>query len=48
MPSATSLMGASQVMLVVKSLPAIAEDIRDVGGEDPLEEDMATHSRILV
>ena len=49
---------ASQVVLVVKkqtnkqkNLPAKAGDIRDVvrslGGEDPLEEEMATHSSIL-
>ena len=31
MPSATSLMRASQVVLVVKNLPASAGDIRDVG-----------------
>ena len=32
-----------------KNLPAIAEDTRDVGlgWEDPLEEEMATHSSIL-
>jgi len=43
--------GASQVVLVVKSLPASAGDIRDMGsipgGEDPQEEGMATHSSIL-
>ena len=43
--------GASQVALVVKSLPASAGDIRDMGsipgGEDPQEEGMATHSSIL-
>ena len=36
---------------MVKSLPANAGDIRDagrsLGWEDPLEEGMATHSRIL-
>ena len=40
-----------QVALVVKNLPARAGDIRDViqslGQEDPLEKDMATHSRFL-
>ena len=40
-----------QVVLVVKNLPANAGDIRDVvqplGWEDPLEEEMAIHSRIL-
>ena len=39
------------MVLVVKNLPANAGDIRDVGLilglEDPLEEDMATHSSIL-
>ena len=43
--------GASQVALVVKNLPANAGDSRDegliAGGEDPLEEGMATHSSIL-
>ena len=38
---------ASQVVLVVKNLPANAGDIRSLGREDPLEEDMATHSSIL-
>ena len=41
----------SQVVLVVKNLPANAGDIRDTGSilgwEDPLEEEVATHSRIL-
>ena len=42
---------ASQVALVVKNLPAKAGDVRDVGltnqsWEDPLEEGIATHSRI--
>ena len=39
--------GASKVVLVVKNLPASAADIRERGGEDPLEEGMATHSSIL-
>ena len=43
--------GASQVILGVKNLPANAGDVRDVGlipgWEDPLEEEMATHSSIL-
>ena len=43
--------GASQVALVVKNPPANAGDRRDVGRslgpKDPLEEEMATHSRIL-
>ena len=42
---------ASQVALVVKNLPANAGDRRDAGSilsrEDPLEEEMATHSSVL-
>ena len=41
---------ASQVALVVKSLPANAGDMRDVGlipESDPLKEGMATYSSIL-
>ena len=42
---------ASQVVLVVKNLPANAGNIRDavwsLGWEDPLEKGMATHSSIL-
>ena len=45
------MMEASQVVLVVKNSPASAADVRDTGlipgREDPLEEGMATHSRIL-
>ena len=42
----------SQVVLVIKNLPANAGDIRNrevpsLGGEDPLEGAMATHSSIL-
>ena len=41
---------ASQVALVVKSPPANAGDIRDLGlilgQKDPMEEGMTTHSRI--
>ena len=34
--------------LVVKNLPAMQEiQVRSLGGEDPLEEEMATHSSIL-
>ena len=34
--------------LVVKNLPAMKEiQVRSLGGEDPLEEEMATHSSIL-
>ena len=43
--------GALQVELAVKNPPANAGNIRDRGSisglEDPLEEGMATHSRIL-
>ena len=40
---------ASQVMLAVKKPPASADvrDVRSLGWEDPLEEEMATHSCIL-
>ena len=42
---------ASQVALVVKNLPANARDtetqVCSLGQEDPLEEEMATHSNIL-
>ena len=43
---------ASHVVLVVKNPPANAGDVRDtrvqsLGWEDPLEEEMATHSIIL-
>ena len=42
---------ASQVTLVVKNLPVNAADIKDpgsiLGWEDPLEEEIATHSSIL-
>ena len=42
---------ASQIVLVVKSLPANAGDIemrvRSLGLEDPLEEVMTTHCSIL-
>ena len=35
-------------MLVVKNLPAVQETwIQSLGQEDPLEEEMATHSSIL-
>ena len=44
-------MRSSQVVLVVKNLPANAEDGRDAGlkpgQEDPLEEGMTVHSSIL-
>ena len=39
------------MVLVVRNSPASAADVRDTGSipgrEDPLEEGMATHSRIL-
>ena len=41
--------GASQVLLVVKNLPANAGEtgVRSLGWEDPLEEGMATSSSFL-
>ena len=39
--------GDSQVVLVVKQLPVNADDIRNMGWEEPLEEGMATHSSML-
>ena len=40
--------GASQVAQWVKHLPATQEtQVQFLGREDPLEESMATHSRIL-
>ena len=48
---ANGIGGASQVMLMVKNLPANTGDKRDAGSilsrEDPLEEEMATHSNHL-
>ena len=45
------MLGASQVVLVVKNLAASAGDDREggsiLGQEDPLGEGMATHSSIL-
>ena len=43
---------ASQVAQVVKNPPAMQEDreemwVQSLGGEDPVEEGMATHSSIL-
>ena len=39
---------ASLVAQLVKNLPAIQETwVRSLGWQDPLEEGMATHSRIL-
>ena len=43
-----SFFGASQVALVVKNPPAMREPwVQSLDREDPLEEDMATHSSIL-
>ena len=40
--------GASLVAQSVKNLPAMQETrVRSLGGEDPLEEEMATHPSIL-
>ena len=40
--------GASLVAQMVKNLPTVPEtQVRSLGWEDPLEEEMATHSRIL-
>ena len=42
------ILETSQVALVVKNLPANAGDqIRSLGWDNPLEEDMATHSSVL-
>ena len=45
------LKGASQVVLVVKNLPANAEEretqVQSLGWEDLLEKEMVTHSSIL-
>ena len=39
---------ASLVAYMVKNLPTIQEtQVQSLGGEDPLEEEMATHSSIL-
>ena len=44
----SSILGASQVALVVKNPPANAESrARSLGQEDPLEEGTATYSNIL-
>ena len=42
------LIGASLVAQMVKNLPAVQETkFLSLGGEDPLEKGMATHSSIL-
>ena len=47
-PWRSSGQGASLVAQSVKNLPAVQETrVRSLGGEDPLEEEMATHSNIL-
>ena len=44
----TFFKGASLVSQKVKNLPAMQETwVRSVGGEDPLEKEMATHTSIL-
>ena len=41
-------MWAFQVVLVVKNRPAVKEmQVKSLGRENPLEEGMTTHSRIL-
>ena len=41
-------MGASSVVLKVKNMPTMWEiQIQSLGWDDPLEEDMVTHSNIL-
>ena len=46
--SACSLITISLVAQLVKNLPAVREtQIRSQRGEDPLEKEMANHSRIL-
>ena len=40
--------GASLVAQIIKNLPTMQEiRVRSLGGEDPLEKGMATHSSIL-
>ena len=45
------ILGASQVTLVIKNLPAVQElqetRVLSLGREDPLEEEMETHSSVL-
>ena len=41
-------MGTSMVAQRIKRLPAMREaQVQSLGGEDPLEKEMATHSSIL-
>ena len=40
--------GASLVAQMVKNLPAMQEmQVQSLGGEDPLEKEMASHSSVL-
>ena len=55
MSTHSSILGASLVAQMVKSLPAMWENsavwetlVQSLGQEDFLEEEMATHSRVLV
>ena len=42
------LVSSSPVAQMVKSLPTVQETwVQSLGGEDPLEKEMATHSSIL-
>ena len=46
--SLTFSIGASLVVQSVKKLPAVQEtQVQSLGQEDPLEKEVATHSRIL-
>ena len=48
MATHSSILQASLLAQTVKKLPAIqVMQVRSLGREDPLEEDMATHSSIL-
>ena len=48
MPTAHLAIGASLVVQMVKTLPAMQETwVRSLGQEDSLEKEMATHSSIL-
>ena len=44
----TSISSVFQVILVIMTLSANAGDAGDLSWADPVEEDMATHSSILV
>ena len=48
MTSSGSVLLGTLVAQMVKNLPAVQETwVRSLGWEDPLEKEMATHSRIL-